>query len=731
MSSHSKFPLDDSHLKDADYVVLYVEPRIVGADPLAGVVGYCIRREAILRIETSVRFTWVKEKSKDLVPILPRPPPMLEKEGSKVFAGVFVEWSQWIHRVIDDYITYINPCEILASDLRETRRYSVESFMGRRVEQVIEATTALLSQWTEDLDKNFYPAAFDAISEYWSTYHSGIVSLPNQEDPDEEERDFWNQRVASNIKQSAHRFMPNIRRLVLPKALVVPKECLDKSKMFDAGLCSESPYHESMEQLDPANVLGSFISIIGTLTSEDFIESWPAKLYYALWLECQRSPFAYYLKQVLPELHPSTRKVLFVFDIEKVLMELSMREYAFIKDKDQWPTVNRNFLRYPFIFSLSDPMVQEFKQDCVVGEDGDPVDLYRDILSALAGFDLARVNFEACGITGSVIAEVLRRMYVKPKPGTPKVAHLELVEISDAPVIDSRRLMMEQGPEMRVSVDPNAELIIDEETAEVSIEAIMQSFSHTLKVKIAAARDIDFAVFETKPEAFDAKVAELFEQIKKTRPDIKLVKISRSKGYAWVTRSTTVEDFLSWPPIEFFPSSLASICSHHVAPVRALYGKCEKGEGAASFYLTASALRATHGMMDTYNYFASRKSYPQKIIAKYILRGYHLSPFTPEAILRAMRDYVHHCLPDRPEEEQSAAMLCNSLSRLVPPVWYLTPMLSVSANGNEEKDPRENPGSFLFYLKNCDQFISYDSVVLPTIVPEVTEEDPAPEGSSD
>jgi hypothetical protein len=111
-------------------------------------------------------------------------------------------------------------------------------------------------------------------------------------------------------------------------------------------------------------------------------------------------------------------------------------------------------------------------------------------------------------------------------------------------------------------------------------------------------------------------------------------------------------------------------------------------------------LRATKGFVDTYNYFAGRKSPPQKIIIKYVIRGYHLSPYAPEAIYRAMIDYVHHCTPCRPDCSQSAVMLCERIPELVPTQWFLYPFTPTG----DAQDSREVPGEFILELKATEQF---------------------------
>lgn len=165
--------------------------------------------------------------------------------------------------------------------------------------------------------------------------------------------------------------------------------------------------------------------------------------------------------------------------------------------------------------------------------------------------------------------------------------------------------------------------------------------------------DIDIANTKSRygqemQDELDEIVHRHYEVFKRHYPHCQLKKLDRGpatggfQNYNWAIYTQDHEEFARLPTIEFYPSTLAGICSHHVAPVRTCWTAAYQPAGLPQRpIMTASAYRA-HLLreLNDFNYFASRKTFPQEIIVKYIRRGYGLGPHCPRTIVSEIGKFL-------------------------------------------------------------------------------------------
>jgi hypothetical protein len=348
-----------------------------------------------------------------------------------------------------------------------------------------------------------------------------------------------------------------------------------------------------------------------------------------LWGVCLDSPLAAFLRPVLQSVLPAPVANP-MRDDDKFLALPSLRESVFVFDTRNWRALELDPRSHPFIFDSSDPSL--------VGYFPLPEASFSADLAAVIGFDPSLLDLRRSAITGSAVAFAL---HPNNKPGGVLVADYLLQRRCGANWFYTRT--------QETFVHVRERKVREDFTIAAEFE-IRHCQSHWSKppphehkpTTLKHGYDVDIAVFSKNAEEFDAIVDNHYQAIRRMFPHSVLEKVERQKGHGWQIVTLDYEEFIRLPPIEFFPSTISAICSHHVAPVRACFTAAYQEEGRPARVLaTSSALRSYHkGALDWFNYFASKKSFPQSILAKYLSRGYHFSCFVPEPIRAEVTQFL-------------------------------------------------------------------------------------------
>ena len=259
-------------------------------------------------------------------------------------------------------------------------------------------------------------------------------------------------------------------------------------------------------------------------------------------------------------------------------------------------------------------------------------------LSALAGFPVTELDLSRSAITGSAMALAVA-------PVGYNVHYLKHSSL-DVCITEEQRFKYTNNTE-RVPGHWKGKVtgfgtIQDNMTWPVKLTVHADSEDpFTIDAIAKHGYDIDIGVFAEGVE-FDEIALQHYEVVRKHYPGATLVKSKRTKGHTWIIQSTIPEEFIVLPPVEIFSTSFASICSHHVAPARAGFTAAYQDPGnPARIMATASAMRAFQfRVLDNFNYFASRKTFPQEVITKYMDRGFSLSEQIRGEIREEVRSYL-------------------------------------------------------------------------------------------
>lgn len=362
------------------------------------------------------------------------------------------------------------------------------------------------------------------------------------------------------------------------------------------------------------------LSLLKTATEEVLLPDMRSKL----WEVCLDSPLAAFLRPILQVVAPAIQCSHRAYD-EKFLAFPSLRESVFIFNTRNWRGLELDPFSHPFVFDSSDPgsggyfPLSSKSEEKVSSAD----------LEAIIGFDPDLLDLSQSAITGSTVAFAL---CPSRKPKGVLVAD-NPHRVKD-PGSHNKYVVRVRKREVRPMHTIMADLEIRNVSCVWDISATAKTETRVVETRLTHGYDVDIAVFSKSEEEFDSIVDMHFQSIQTQFPHVYMLKVPRQKGHGWRIETKNYGEFIRLPPIEFFPSTIAAICSHHVAPVRACYTAAYQEKGRPARYLaTASALRAYHtGCLDWFNYFASKKNFPQSILAKYIDRGYWFSCFVPEPI---------------------------------------------------------------------------------------------------
>lgn len=251
-------------------------------------------------------------------------------------------------------------------------------------------------------------------------------------------------------------------------------------------------------------------------------------------------------------------------------------------------------------------------------------------LNAYVGGFLADLDLSNCMITGSAIPAALLG-----KKGTVCTHERMMTQYSPwrftvKRVIKSANASLRLTPSIRVHLT-----VISETTARLVIgtsdDAFIRDASFVVDLEMTEGADLDIAVNSLDPAVIEAEAKKVLAVVEKHCSGVAtMTTVQKQVGILFKISArpelkySDPYKFFSFRPIEVYGSSLARIWTHHVAPVRAAYTSVF---GKTELYLSATAA-AVYGVGKThqhYWYFASGKTTPAAVIAKYMNRGFELT----------------------------------------------------------------------------------------------------------
>ena len=157
-------------------------------------------------------------------------------------------------------------------------------------------------------------------------------------------------------------------------------------------------------------------------------------------------------------------------------------------------------------------------------------------------------------------------------------------------------------------------------------EGLMRKGNETISFTIKSGSDVDIVVDNTvSDEEYRTIAHNHLQVIKQYYPYVNIREYMKPKGdWNYIIYTDDPNLIPVFRTVEIYRSSFRNICSHHVGAVRGCY--TSRWSQRAQFYITASALWTSwFTSTPNYHYFAGRKSNPQDIIVKNMLRGINVS----------------------------------------------------------------------------------------------------------
>lgn len=290
------------------------------------------------------------------------------------------------------------------------------------------------------------------------------------------------------------------------------------------------------------------------------------------------------------------------------LKTLMTEEFRCVKNEE---SINNNSL---FIFNsaqldLSDKTI--------------PTDQARNNLRYYVGYYLDELDLSHSFITGSAMTAAL-------------------FHTSNDHAYESREVMIDLlYPKVLTQMAPEHKIELQKENINLwNIEAITATTgtitqgSKMIPFTIEPGADIDIAVDNTVSDDEYKRIAQNhFELIQRYHSYVQMKTYVKPKGdWNYIIYTDDPMYIPIFRTVEIYRSSFRNICSHHTGGTRGCY---TARWGPAQFYLTASAVatslfRAT----PNYHYFSGRKSNPQDIIIKNMVRGIEILDEELQGIVR-------------------------------------------------------------------------------------------------
>lgn len=274
------------------------------------------------------------------------------------------------------------------------------------------------------------------------------------------------------------------------------------------------------------------------------------------------------------------------------LRTVAQYEHAFLMDKMRWKDMRAEV--GGFVFPL------QGQRDAAV-----------DRLRAFVGPMFDDLDLSECMLTGSAMAYAI---------GIARVtSSADLYSVCNAVPVDDDMwevLLARDCKTCRV-ISP----VKDGKAFVSAIDCAKREFV-TFQAHIGAGADLDIAVpDETRLKTVAVAV---LAATQKHFPDAHMVCVPVGGGSKYCIEPGA-KSFLRMRRIELYHASPGHVWSHHVPPVRAMFTSI--GSAGPRFLMTASAVECyLSGEISSFNYFASKKVFPQEVIAKYMRRGYWLEP---------------------------------------------------------------------------------------------------------
>lgn len=508
-----------------------------------------------------------------------------------------------------------NALEIAADNLSVIRSL-YEKEVIPVYEKAVDVLVKSLSKDTEYRDRGWkypdkQPATLSEVREYWERY----VEKEFMDEDDAEK----STAVAIKMIVNSSASLPNVADLVL-KPTPEDNLFLKRVKKIFAGLVDVP---DSVLEDNDSNGLSRATK---------------------LWMACHESPLATFLFTCMDEVGFNIGRVmylclefqdtdavitetdstnLFVYRrvrrIKYLLERLSLREIRLVSQKHK--VINEDYNTLPFIFDWNKRQNQTLMEK--IANEG--IDAWKARLHLLLGFNPEELNLNRCGITGSSMCFIMA-----PYNSTVMTALTSPLQFT--------------GDSSAIGAIPEGKV----KDGYLTCQAFNKEGCRTIG-QLSQKHDIDIAAFVTKQEHLDDIAREIYSVVKKHYPNCILKKVKKSAGNNWVIITEDPKEFVRLPKIEIYPTTLAGICTHHVAPVRGCWTAAYGGNGVQRPIVTATFIRAQIlKQMDNFNYFASRKTFPQEIIFKYTKRGYDLGVNIPGDLMSEMVKYAARHIGENP-----------------------------------------------------------------------------------
>lgn len=152
----------------------------------------------------------------------------------------------------------------------------------------------------------------------------------------------------------------------------------------------------------------------------------------------------------------------------------------------------------------------------------------------------------------------------------------------------------------------------------------------TVTLDVLSGADLDMSVVVNTDKEFDDVARGHYDVIRAHYPEAVLKKVTREgsdERYNWsITAPSQAPTNPNFRPVEMYRASLNHVVTHHVAMVRGGFTALFSEE--PQFIMTASLVISMVNLATpNYYYFASRKTTPQLVVMKYLMRGFSLEGF--------------------------------------------------------------------------------------------------------
>jgi hypothetical protein len=256
----------------------------------------------------------------------------------------------------------------------------------------------------------------------------------------------------------------------------------------------------------------------------------------------------------------------------------------------------------------------------------------KNVLRYYVGDFLDEMDLSQTYITGSAIAASIIKTTVCEKVYSKSYTKEIMIDILYPKVIT-------EIPDVYIDILKTENVNLWNIEAISEEEGVMTKGDVVINFKIRPGADVDLAIdMNVSDDEYCAIAQRHFDVISKYYPYVKIKQYTKPKGdWNYMIYTDDPAYIPVFRTVEIYRSSFRNICSHHVGAVRGCY--TSKWSESPKFYLTASAVYTSENSSSpNYHYFAGRKSRPQDIIVKYMMRGIQVADQILNNIIHAYKD---------------------------------------------------------------------------------------------